>query len=126
MAPALALLTTGDNNTPSLADVSRAGGSKVEVARPALPHKLFMMMHSCHFSAFLHFLPLAVTYTECSNFRINVTDPNCKLAEDAMRWHLDVHRFALILQTFTILVLIIHDAGQKVVQPWPDWPDRFR
>ena len=30
---------------------------------------------------------------------VNVTGPNCKLAEDAVRWHLDVHRFAL-LQTF--------------------------
>ena len=86
-----------------------------------LPHKLFMRC-SCPHGAFLHLFTFGCN-TECSNFRINCKcnrpQANCKLAEDAVWTHVAPRRADLALQTFTnhgqsIVVLIIHDAGQKV------------
>ena len=57
-----------------------------------LPHKLFMR-RTCFSDVFFpHLKPLAVTLNTVIFLQIvNVTGSNCKLPEDAVRWHLDVH-----------------------------------
>ena len=102
----------------------------MEVVRPAakmLPYKLFIRC-SCFSGAFFTFFAFSCN-TEYSNFCINckcnrpqlqtgrrcrtVAPRHVQICADAA----DVHHSCFI---------IIHDAGQKGVRPWPDWPDRFR
>ena len=76
----------------------RAGGSKIEVARPAakmLSYKLFMRRLCPLGTFFLTFFTFGCN-TECSNFRINCKcnqpQANCKLAEDAVWTHVAPRR----------------------------------
>ena len=77
----------------------RAGGSKIEVAKPAdkkmLSYKLFMR-HSCPLGALFYiYLPLAVTLNAV--IFVNTTDPRPIASWQKMSsehtWHLDVDRF---------------------------------
>ena len=84
--------------------LGRAGGSKKEAARPAA--KMLTINYSWGIRVisvlFFTFFTFACN-TECSNFHINCKcnqpQANCKLAENAVWTHM--HRFALVLQTFT-------------------------
>ena len=87
----------------------RAGGSKIKVARPCQQPKCCLINYSWGIRVIRHFLLHFKTFgcnTECSNFRINCKcnrpQASCKLAEvpSEHTWHLNVHWFALVLQTF--------------------------